>query len=430
MSCRAVLTAGLLVGLSASNVYSVGAQTTATSTISTTTISTVTVGPGVASSTTVGSALTGDQSATTSTNETSSSSQPPRATTPPSTTPTSTTPTSPTSTSTPNATPSNRDAPPENWTVYFGGDTLLTRRVARTANPFARIRPPLDQADLTIVNVETAIATIGKAEVKTYTFRSDLSLPSRLAEAGVDVVSLANNHAIDYGKPAMLETIARLRAAKVTPVGAGENLKEALTPVQLTIRGQRVAVLAASQIIPAGSWVAGRFQAGIASAGKHVIDRNTENLLQAVRDAKAANDVVFVVLHWGIEGDFCPSGVQRKLGAQLRAAGATAVLGAHPHVLQPIVVDDGRASSAAPGKGLIAYSMGNFIWDPRSGASGETGLLELKFTGSDLTGHQFHPHRLDGNGWASAVDAASPLGKSISARVAKPCPGAKGSVGS
>ena len=175
------------------------------------------------------------------------------------------------------------------------------------------------------MNVETAIATVGKAEVKTYTFRSDLSLPSRLAGAGVDVVSLANNHAIDYGKPAMAETIARLRAAKVAPVGAGENLKEALTPVQLTIGGQRVAILAASQIIPSGSWVAGRFQAGIASAGKHVIDRNTENLLQAVRSAKAANEVVLVVLHWGIEGDFCPSGVQRKLGAQLRAAGATAV---------------------------------------------------------------------------------------------------------
>ena len=280
------------------------------------------------------------------------------------------------------------------------------------------------------MNVETAIATVGKAEVKTYTFRSDLSLPSRLAGAGVDVVSLANNHAIDYGKPAMAETIARLRAAKVAPVGAGENLKEALTPVQLTIGGQRVAILAASQIIPSGSWVAGRFQAGIASAGKHVIDRNTENLLQAVRSAKAANDVVLVVLHWGIEGDFCPSGVQRKLGAQLRAAGATAVLGAHPHVLQPIVVDEGRANSAAPGKGLIAYSMGNFIWDPRGGASGETGLLELKFTGAELAGHQFHPHRLDGNGWAAAVDPASATGKSISARVAKPCPGAKGSTAS
>ena len=353
-------------------------------------------------------------------------------TTTPPTAPTTTTPaTSPTTTTTPTTPPAVQgDTPKENWSVYFGGDTLLTRRVERTANPFARIRPPLDQADLTIVNVETAIATVGKAEVKTFTFRSDLSLPNRLAAAGVDVVSLANNHAIDYGKPAMLETIARLRASKVAPVGAGENLKEALTPFELTIRGQRVAVLAASQIIPSASWVAGRFQEGIASAGKHVIDRNTQNLLQAVRDAKATNDVVFVVLHWGIEGDFCPSGVQRKLGVQLRAAGATAVLGAHPHVLQPIVVDDGRASSAAQGKGLIAYSMGNFIWDPRGGASGETGLLELKFTGADLAGHQFHPHRLDRNGWASAVNPSSAIGKRISARTAKPCPGAKGSSGS
>jgi poly-gamma-glutamate capsule biosynthesis protein CapA/YwtB (metallophosphatase superfamily) len=308
---------------------------------------------------------------------------------------------------------------------------LLTRQIARTTNPFARIRPPLGEADLTIVNVETAIASIGKAEVKTFTFRSDLSLPNRLSAAGVDVVSLANNHAIDYGKPAMLETIARLREAKVTPVGAGRNLKEALTPAELIVGGQRVAVLGASQIIPAGTWVATSSQAGIASAGKHVIDSNTENLLNAVRAAKATNDVVLVVMHWGIEGDVCPSAIQRSLGARLRAAGATAVLGAHPHVLQPIVVDvKGSASAQSPDRSLIAYSMGNFIWDPRNGATGETGLLELRFNGADLVGHQFHPHRLDGNGWAASVDPASPTGKRISARVAKPCPGAKGSSGS
>ena len=298
----------------------------------------------------------------------------------------------------------------------------------------------MDQADLTIVNLETAIATIGKPEVKTFTFRSDVSLPSRLAAAGVDVVSLANNHAIDYGKPAMLETIARLRDANVTPVGAGRNLPEALTPAELIVGGQRVAVLAASQIIPAGNWVATSSQAGIASAGKHVVDRNTQNLLQAVRAARARNDVVFVVLHWGIEGDFCPSAVQRKLGAQLRAAGATAVLGAHPHVLQPIVVDAAgentaentaeNTSDALTPRGLIAYSMGNFIWDSRGGATGETGLLELRFNGADLVGHEFHPHRLDGNGWAAAVGPSSATGKRISARVAKPCPGAKGSSGS
>jgi poly-gamma-glutamate capsule biosynthesis protein CapA/YwtB (metallophosphatase superfamily) len=288
----------------------------------------------------------------------------------------------------------------------------------------------LDQADLTIVNLETAIATVGKAEVKTFTFRSDLSLPNRLAAAGIDVVSLANNHAIDYGKEAMLETIARLRDNKVSPVGAGKNLQEALAPVELVVGGQRIAVLAASQIIPASNWVATSSSTGIASAGKHVIDRNTQNLLEAVRSAKAANDVVFVVLHWGIEGDSCPSGIQRQLGARLRAAGATAVLGAHPHVLQPIVVDEKASVSSAPTRGLIAYSMGNFIWDPRSGASGETGVLELRFNGADLIGHEFHPHRLDSNGWAAAVDPTSPAGKRISARVANSCPGAKGSASS
>lgn len=437
MGCRLVLTVGLFVGLSVSSVFPVRAQTTPASTVSTATTSTVTVGSGVASSTstTVGSPFASGQSTSTTVGEIPSSSQPPIATIPsttssssassssasfvPTSTPATITSTTPT-TSTPNTTPSTGDAPRENWTVYFGGDTLLTRRISASTNPFARIRPALDQADLTIVNLETAIATIGKAEVKTFTFRSDLSLPSRLAAAGVDVVSLANNHAIDYGKAAMLETIARLRESKVTPVGAGRNLTEALAPAELVVGGKRVAVLAASQIIPTGRWVATSSQAGIASAGKHVIDRNTENLLNAVRAAKATNDVVFVLLHWGIEGDVCPSSAQRQLGVRLRAAGATAILGAHPHVLQPIVVDENTSVSSV--RGLIAYSMGNFIWDPRSGATGETGLLELRFNGADLVGHQFHPHRLDGNGWAAAVNPMSSAGKRISSRVAEACP--------
>jgi poly-gamma-glutamate capsule biosynthesis protein CapA/YwtB (metallophosphatase superfamily) len=305
------------------------------------------------------------------------------------------------------------------WRLFAGGDALLRRRT--NADPFARIRPPLREADLSIVNVETAISTSGTPQAKTFVFRAEPRFAELLSQAGVDAVSLANNHAMDYGRDAMLETIEHLRSNAVTPFGAGANISEALEPARFTVKGTRISIIGASQIIPAGSWVASDERGGIASAGKHQFDRNTMRVLDAVRTAKADSDVVIVFMHWGIEGDDCPSGVQVKLGRLLREAGATAVIGAHPHVLQPIVPDP----STALGNGVIAYSLGNFIWDPRGGKTGDTGVLELDFDGTNLLGIELHPHRLDGNGWAAAVSNEGTANR-IKAAVSRRCSQAEG----
>ena len=89
------------------------------------------------------------------------------------------------------------------------------------------------------------------------------------------------------------------------------------------------------------------------------------------------------------------------------------MLGAHPHVLQPVIADE---------TGLVAYSMGNFIWDPRGGETADTGVLELVFDGAQLIEHRVYPHRLDGNGWAAAVDPEGAAGRRILARVERRCP--------
>ena len=307
------------------------------------------------------------------------------------------------------------------WTLAFGGDTLLTRRIRPATDPFAGIRPALADADLAIVNLETAVSTRGRAEVKTFTFRSAPSFADAIARAGVDVVSLANNHSLDFGLDALDDTVDNLARAGVAHVGAGRNLAEALAPAGFTIGATTVAVLGASQIIPSGAWPATATRPGIASAGKHTINRETQQLLSAVRNAKRSNDVVIVVMHWGIEGNPCPSPVQQKLGRLLVDAGATAVLGAHPHVLQPVV-----PVTTPAGDAVIAYSLGNFIWDPRGGATGETGVLELRFNGPRLVGISFAPHRLDGNGWARPIDRSSAAGRAITARVGGRCTGAPG----
>lgn len=308
------------------------------------------------------------------------------------------------------------------WTLVFGGDTLLTRAIASTTDPFAGIRPPVGDADLAIVNLETALSTRGRPQDKEFTFRSAPSFADRLDAAGIDVVSLANNHTLDFGVDALNDTIANLDRVAVAHVGAGTSIDDALAPAEFAINATSVAVLGASQIIPNGSWVATPTRPGIASAGKHTINRETRQLLDAVRRARNTNDVVIVVLHWGIEGDPCPSGVQRDLGAQLVRAGATAVLGAHPHVLQPIV-----RMPTADGDALVAYSLGNFIWDPRGGATADTGVVELRFDGARLVDANFHPHRLDGRGWARAVGPTTALGRSITSRVTRGCPGVTGS---
>ncbi len=331
--------------------------------------------------------------------------------------PAGTTTTSATTTTPGITTPDGTTSGASTWNVYFAGDSLLTRKIADKVSPFARLFPKLDTASLAIVNVETAITNSTTKESKEFNFNSPPRFAQLMADAGVDVGSLANNHSLDMGDQGMLDTIDALTDAGIDPVGAGVNLAAAVTPSIHIIGNIRVAVFGASQVIPSPKWVATPTRPGVASAGKHTIDKATEHLLAAVQQAKATNDVVLVMMHWGQERMSCPTDVQIATAKRLREAGATAVVGAHPHVLQPIVAD---------GDGVIAYSMGNFIWSPRSGITADTGILELRFDGDKLIDTIFHPHRLDANGWAASINDLSSQQRIIS-QVKRKCAGADGS---
>lgn len=325
---------------------------------------------------------------------------------------------------TPGAVPPGQDAPPgsvdptASWSVMLIGDTLLTRPVPAGTDPFTGQDPPLSSADITIANLETAITDRGERQVKEYTFRSRRELADRLRAAGVDIVSLANNHSLDFGQVGLDDTISALSDAGVESVGGGDNLAAAVEPIHRTVAGVRVAIFGVSQVIPDPKWVATPDRFGVASAGKNVIDDATLQLLAAVQQARATDDVVIVMMHWGKEKQTCPTEVQTRTAALLRKAGTTAVVGAHPHVLQPIVRD---------GDGVVAYSIGNFIWDPRGGLSADTGIIELNFTGTSFTGVQFHPHVLDAQGWGRAV-RSGPAHDRILAEVHRRCPGADGTT--
>lgn len=268
------------------------------------------------------------------------------------------------------------------WRLMAAGDVLLDDTEAAHLDAFAYVTPRLAEADLAIVNLETAVAdaATGTAQDKTYVFRTPLSAAGTLARSGVDIANVANNHSLDYGPAAFLSGIDALRTAGVAVVGGGRNAEEATAAVQRTIGGVRVAVLGASRVIANQSWVASATRPGVASA------YDLRALTDRVRHAKAGADVVVVVVHWGTELAACPEPTIVAAAKALRAAGATIVLGSHPHVLQPIVEQ---------GDGLIAYSLGNFAFHHRTGPPGETALLELGFDGARLVRVTAHPHQLD-----------------------------------
>ncbi|MDE0318560.1 MAG: CapA family protein [Acidimicrobiaceae bacterium] len=269
------------------------------------------------------------------------------------------------------------------WTLLAGGDVLMDRSEAAGVDPFAGIEPPLGSADVAVVNVEMVISERGEPADKKYVFRAPPSAAERIAAAGVDVANLANNHAMDYGPEALLDTINLLEAQGVIALGAGTTSPDAYGHRVIEVRpGVRVAFVGASMVVPLG-FPATQTRPGIASAYQR--DRVLANVQAAANEA----DVVIAVVHWGIERMTCPEGRQRDFAFELLHNGADAVIGHHPHVLQPVVFDDGK---------LVAYSLGNFVWHYRSGITGDTGVLQIDFDGTEMLGWSFHPHLLDING--------------------------------
>jgi len=255
--------------------------------------------------------------------------------------------------------------------LAFAGDVNFAGRTARLlsdpATAFGPIAAVLRSADFTAVNLETAVTSRGMPQPKTYHFRASPTAFTALRAAGVDLVTMANNHVLDYGQVGLADTLEAARTARFPYVGIGTNAAAAWAPYVTTINGVRIAVIGVSQVAElASSWVATGHRPGEANA----IDLN--RTLAAVRAARRLASIVIVFMHWGTEGEACPDSSQLSLALQLAAAGATIIIGAHAHMLQ---------GSGWLGHTFVAYGMGNFLWWERS-YSTATGILELTL----------HPH--------------------------------------
>lgn len=278
-------------------------------------------------------------------------------------------PPSPTAEPTPEPAPEPTPEPPRPLTLALAGDVhfegVLRERLADPATALAPATRTLAAADVAVLNLETAVATGGDPEPgKRYLFRAPASAYDALAAAGVDVASMANNHALDYGRSGLRETLAAARRAPLAVVGVGRDAAEAFAPAYVEARGSTVAVVAATvagadpTADPTGQWAATATTPGTADA------LDPARLLRAVRAADRRADVVVAYLHWGVQGEACPSDLQRTLARRLVAAGADVVAGSHTHGLQ----GDGRLGPA-----YVAYGLGNYAWYTES----DTGVLTL-----------------------------------------------------
>lgn len=234
-------------------------------------------------------------------------------------------------------------------TLSFVGDVLLETKLGEGALPgFDRFAPSaaLLEADFSIANLECPVATGGVAVEKVYTFRASPSTLPRLREH-FDAVSVANNHSGDYGLSAFLETLTRLDAAGIGYFGGGRNSTAAHTPLLLKKRGVTIALLGYDDFQPR-SFEATPEQAGVAWAEEE------QMVLDVTRARAAGADVILPFLHWGWENEPAACARQRDLAHALIDAGASAVIGAHPHVTQGAEMYRGKP---------IVYSLGNFAFD-------------------------------------------------------------------
>ena len=266
----------------------------------------------------------------------------------------------------------HQTAAPHAVTLAFAGDVNFASRTARLLKhpraAFGPIRLVLSAADFTAVNLETAVTTRGVPQPKQFHFRTTGKAFTAVRAAGIDLVTMANNHVLDYGRTGLHDTIAAARRAHFPYVGIGRNARAAWAPYITTIHGARIAVIGVSQVTElASSWVATRTRSGEANA------INVRRTLAAVRAARKRASVVIVFMHWGTEGQSCPDSGQLSLAPRLAAAGASIIVGAHAHVLQ---------GSGWLGHTFVAYGMGNFLWWEHS-YSTATGVLKLTL----------HPHR-------------------------------------
>jgi poly-gamma-glutamate synthesis protein (capsule biosynthesis protein) len=281
-------------------------------------------------------------------------------------------------------------------TLAIGGDVMLGRRVGASmerADDFAApLRPMAERlaaADVTIANFEATLSRDGSPTQGGDSFAADPRVEEGLKLAGIDVLSLANNHVGDWGSRALVQTVEAVEEMGIEPVGAGENLAQARRPAIIDVDGVRVGVLATDSIgesPAAGRSTPGTNRIDMPPRTGPLDEAALDRVIGDIRALRPDVDLLVVVPHWGTQYTHRPEPSQRRVGAAMVRAGADLVVGGHPHWVQGVEVVDGA-------DGLLVHSLGNFVFDMDFQQRTQEGvLLEAVAWGGEVKAVEFVPY--------------------------------------
>lgn len=304
----------------------------------------------------------------------------------------------------------------------------------------------LRSADLSTANLEIPLSTGGSSADKAITLRAGPEVAPSLRDLGIGLVTVANNHALDYGADGLYDTLSALRDADVVAVGGGRNLEEATQPALVSVGEASVAVFGLASTLPPG-FAAGPGRPGIApvrARSRFYVDavsldeqpgmspwveteavrEDVSRACERVSEIRAEVDLVVVQVHWGIPNGWCAAfqgplaDYQRPLAHSLVEAGADLIVGHHPHTVHGV---------ERLGQALVVYSLGNFLFHSmakdgeltladsyppydleslQTGEALETVVLEIKVEEGRMKEVRFRPARMNDSGEPEFLDGA------------------------
>lgn len=273
-------------------------------------------------------------------------------------------------------------------TLLFAGDVLLDDSYAVMSNFRKRgsdfedtfsngLLHEIQMADIFMINNEFPFTDRGKPTPgKTYTFHAKTENVGFLKNIGVDIVTLANNHAYDYGEVSIKDTLMTLEKADIPYVGAGNDLESAKEPYYMVANGMKIAFVAATQIERYDN--PDTKEATESSAGV-LRCFNPEHLLESIRIAEENADFTILYVHWGTESTSEIDRLQKEQVGMYVDAGVDLIIGAHPHVLQKIDY---------VGDVPVVYSLGNFWFNSKDR---DTGMVKVELEDKKIKTLQFIP---------------------------------------
>ena len=269
-------------------------------------------------------------------------------------------------------------------TIVFGGDVHgeypITKAISSSKNILGGGAEIFEKADFAVVNLETAITNEVTKRDKQYNFKSDVGLLKKLKAGGVDLVSIGNNHSYDYGVKGFKETLLNLQKEDLLVVGGGKNAEEAYGYRQVILQDIKIGFMGLAMVNGGGGSIASLSQSGTSDGW------DDKSSVAAIKRAKKANDIVIVLAHWGAELARCPRESEITRATKWFEAGATVIVGTHPHVLQSMIADKKR---------VLAYSLGNFVFYASKEIAKESGVLEVTFTKKEILSTKFTPLKID-----------------------------------